>query len=240
MVLDDGNLFLGGSGFTPSPVTSINGKDATLYLEQLGLLQGLQDPDAQWDYLMYSPARNAVGQGRGAFLSTDTVLGSVTTLGFANGTQSVYENFARINQDFTGVVDGATFYNTFLSGRGTTTVPQTNLTAPSPTRSTTTPTLTGYPEPVIVDSAGSIAGFFPTDAGLRDTAVLVIFTFAPEDQGGSVSIASQTVTTFLAMCKSAGKKNLVIDLTENPGGAIVLGDDIFKQVRIYKIFWRPY
>ena len=190
---------------------------------------------------MYSPARNAVGQGQGAFLSTVTVLGSTTTLGFANGTQNVYENFARINQDFTGVVDGMTFYNTFLSGKGTPTAPQTSsTTAPSPTRSTATPTLTGYPEPVIVDSAGSIAGFFPTDAGLQDTAVLVIFTFAPEDQGGSADIASQTVTTFLAMCKSAGKKNLVIDLTENPGGDIVLGNDIFKQVRLYKIVWRPY
>ncbi|MCJ1360620.1 MAG: hypothetical protein MMC33_010628 [Icmadophila ericetorum] len=227
--LSDGLLFLSGSGFTPSPVISINGQDATLYLQQLGLsLGGFQDPDAQWNGLMYTPARLATGSGFGQFLGGLSPLGSTTTLGFANGTQTTYNNLAQTIQNFTGVIDGPTFYNNFLSGKPS---PSTgSTTAPSPTGSMPAPTLTGYPTPVVVDTAGAVAGFFPTESGLRDTAVLSIFTFEPESQGGTALQSSQVVSSFLASCRSAGKTKLVIDLTANPGGDIALGDDIFKQL----------
>ncbi len=44
--------------------------------------------------------------------------------------------------------------------------------------------------------------------------------------------AQDAVTEFLQKSKKAGMKKLVIDLQGNGGGVVLLGIDLFKQVRI--------
>jgi len=99
----------------------------------------------------------------------------------------------------------------------------------SSTASSVIPTatrLTGYPTPVAVSDDLTLSGYFLTDAGFNDTAVLVLQQMSEEDPASFQS----TMTRFMNACRQQNKKRLVIDIQGNPGGTVSLGYEVFKQL----------
>lgn len=86
-----------------------------------------------------------------------------------------------------------------------------------------------YPNPVIDQAGGDIGGYF-LDGDHGDVAVLSASSFEGSGAQGSVAF-QETIEKFLSECKKAGKKKLIVDVTGNGGGTILLGYDMFKQVR---------
>ena len=267
----------------PSPIDTINGEDVNSFLEYLSLSNNLQDPDALWNNLMYNPAFLTLGGGPGGGLFSN--LGSIypddyTIVTFTNGSNYTYPNSAIVQEDFTNVTDGESFYQKFCTGTGsessgadsssatataaasTATASTTGASADgfgiadlimqgfdsadspssasasaavstlaaSPTAaSTNSYTATpAYPTPVVRHSDNLIAGYYLDDAAYDDVAVLSVPSFVGSD--GSVPEFQQVAQTFLAESKAAGKTKLVIDLSANGGGTVLLGYDLFKQL----------
>lgn len=150
--------------------------------------------------------------------------GPTTSLTFANGTTVELENLAEVFGNMTGVVDGPTMYKKFC-----TPVPMNASTAaitaappPAPARSS----LMGYPEPVIATQDGALTGYYLSGEGLNHVAVIAIKSFYPKSLAEFQAVTSD----FLREASAAGKKKLVIDFQNNPGGFILLGYDFFRQL----------
>ena len=222
------------SSFTPSALTSIDGEDVYTFLEAEAQGNFLQDPDAAYNILFYSPAFEAAAPGwKGFFAGSGrqgyVYPGATTTFAFENGTTFVYENTASVKGDFSGVTDGNSFYQVFCTGP-----PDSTPTSASTTTavSTATPTATasgpvvpaGYPTPVVITPDQSAAGYYIPD--LPDVAVLSLLSFDPD-----VPVDFQmAVQEFFADALAAGKTKLVIDLSANGGGLILQGYDTFRQL----------
>ena len=172
-----------------SPVTQIDGQDAVEYLLNWSEYGSLQDPDALWNNLFYSPAQVALGSsgsgvgifagaGRGRYIYP----GDSTTLTFANGTSKTSENFASILQPFDGISNGEdlytqyfaqpedSYYNIFnfnpfdpsMSAAPSSTASSTasaTAEAPASTAATSTPN-PGYPSPVVINPSNENSGYF--------------------------------------------------------------------------------
>lgn len=156
----------------------------------MSLLGALQDRDALYNTMFYSPALYAAnkgdwqgyygGSGRFGFLWP----GPNTTVVFENGTTRTYKTTARVVGDFSGISDGTSFYDKYCNG----TVPVTEVATPTTPGPTSTPTAAptgnltappplGYPTPVVIASDQSAAGYFLPNS---DVAVLALLTYAPE------------------------------------------------------------
>lgn len=93
-----------------------------------------------------------------------------------------------------------------------------------------------YPNAVIDKPGGDLAGYF-LDGDYSDVAVLSASSFEGAGTKGSI-VFQDTIEKFLSECKKAGKKKLIVDVTGNGGGTILLGYDMFKQVRSnYTAVW---
>ena len=99
--------------YTPSPVTEIDGEDATKFLERASQFGSLQDRDALYNNLFYGLAQVSLGSdgtgtgmftggGRGRYVYP----GPTTTLKFANGSSHVMENYANVWTTFRGIETG--------------------------------------------------------------------------------------------------------------------------------------
>ncbi|KAI0874006.1 hypothetical protein GGS24DRAFT_361711 [Hypoxylon argillaceum] len=221
-----------------SVVKQINGVDAEKFLSDwVFAVSSNQDADAAYNSLFYEKAYEAEIASRGYFQNGGRVRyvypGSSTTLKFANGTSVTRSNQARIKGNWSGVVDGPSYFAKFAPGAATAAAAKASPT-PAPT-STATPTATpspalkavpGYPAPVISSSDGIISGYYLEGAGFEDTAVLVALSFAPSDQVEFQQVAQD----FFAAAKAAGKTNLVVDVSVNGGGYIFSGYDLFRQL----------
>ncbi|KAK5989469.1 Peptidase S41 family ustP-like protein [Cladobotryum mycophilum] len=213
-----------------SIVKRINGKKAVKYVESLAFSSSpAQDLDAAYNSMFYSPAKNADRSGgpdafSGEFPSTLIYPGPTTTIAFANGTRRTMDNIAVVVANLSGVTDGASLYSKLWD--------LTDILPRMPTQ--TSPHRTGngqvphYPEPVISTENSLVSGYYLTGEGLEDVAVLSIIHFpifaydAPQFQS--------VVQKFLRKAADAGKTKLVVDLQANPGGAIYLGYDLFRQL----------
>jgi hypothetical protein len=216
---------MGTYGFTPSPVSTINGEDAVAFLENWSQLGALNDPDSLYNSVFYSKPFAAElptwqgyfdGSGRFGYIFP----GLTTTLGFKNGTTRTYKSVANVIGDFTGVTDAQTMYEVFCNPSPP---PATPPTPPTPTPGQPAP---GYPEPVVISADFVVSGYFLNSPGNQDVAVLSMLTFEPKVPAEFQSV----VQTFLAKAKAAGKKKLVIDLSANGGGYILQGYDTFRQL----------
>lgn len=85
--------------------------------------------------------------------------------------------------------------------------------------------LIGYPDPSIVATDNSIAGYYLTGAGFEDVAILSALNFAPQDPAEFQHIVEE----FCIEATKAGKTKLIIDLSANGGGYILQGYDLFRQ-----------
>jgi C-terminal processing protease CtpA/Prc len=79
---------------------------------------------------------------------------------------------------------------------------------------------------------GDVAGYF-LDGEHADTAVLSVTSFASNGDQSVFQGFQTVVAKFLAACKEAGKTKLILDMTNNGGGTIFVGYDLFKQVSIF-------
>jgi hypothetical protein len=145
----------------PSPRPQTNGQDAVEFLTTWDQLGALQDPDALYNNVFYEKAFEAqtennwkgyfAGSGRFGCINP----GANTTVTFENGTTNTYNNYVGVIKNFSGVVDGDTFFQTFCSGPHIQAIPS-NVTypmlTPPPLLQMATTTAAGYPTLVVISS----------------------------------------------------------------------------------------
>jgi len=226
----------------PRAIVKINGEDAATVIERRNAVFSIyQDADSQWNSVMRSYAFPAASTYVAASLDYQ---GPTLTLTYDNGETRTEDNFAIIRDgaNFTGVTNGEDYYNRFCNPdtapMATAAAATSTTTVSIPTSSPTiaaAPTISGYPFPVIRDSgSNTTSGYFLNGTGYEDVAVLAVSSFSPGGDMGFVEYMTnfqKVVEEFLALCKTNGKKKLVIDLAANGGGYIVAGYELFNQVR---------
>ncbi|KAF9629447.1 Peptidase S41 [Lasiodiplodia theobromae] len=235
--------------FTPSAVSQIDGEAAATWLENWSQYGSLQDRDALYNNVFYELAvvsLGSSGSGMGTFTGGGrgrwVYPGANTTLSFENGTEYTMQNFAKVLVPFDGVDSGEALYKTFFTTpqdtsfhngepESTAAAASSSAAAATSTSSSATATATpapGYPPPVVRMSTNYIGGYYiDDDPAYADVAVLGVASFV----GGSGQAEFQsTAREFLAEARAAGKTKLVIDVSANGGGTILLGYDLFKQL----------
>lgn len=139
--------------------------------------------------MFYSPAMNAAADGdwQGYYGGTGRFgyvwPGPSTDVTFENGTTVNYRTVARVAGDFSNITDGASFYAKYCTG----TKPVTEVATPTTPGPTATATSTGnpegnltasapvgYPQPVVIASDQSAAGYYLPNS---DVAVLSLLTY---------------------------------------------------------------
>ncbi|KAI9744137.1 MAG: hypothetical protein M1818_002289 [Claussenomyces sp. TS43310] len=226
-----------------SAVKLIDGVDASTFVQNWAYTASFnEDADAAYNSMFFEKALLAAGESNGGYFAnmgrTRYIYpGATITLTFTNGQVATHRNIAHVKGDFTGVVDGETFYQQFCA---VTTAQSTNEAANSTTTtsafasstisatSTASPTeiiATGYPTPVITTNDTIVSGYYLEGDGVDDVAVLSVLAFESESTVEFQAIAQD----FLADAVRDGKKKLVIDLSANGGGYILQGYDLFRQ-----------
>lgn len=114
--LADSNFSL---GYQPSPITSINGEDAVIYLTEFARKNsiGMIEPHGDWNQLMRSAAQDIQGY-RNTFSTATFYPGDTITFELENGT-SLTEQFQATYYDLgdTGPLQtGGDFFNSFVLG----------------------------------------------------------------------------------------------------------------------------
>ncbi|KAG5294666.1 peptidase S41 family protein [Histoplasma ohiense] len=222
--------------FTPSPIEEIDGEDATEWLRKLSYEGSYQDPDALYNDLFWSIPTDANGGYGGFYGQIGVYTGPSITFKFENGTVNKYENRASFSAPFTDVVDGKSFYEKFCSSKLGLPFKKSrrdDIWKDAPMNPGVAPRASEnsrplYPNPVIDQAGGDIGGYF-LDGDHGDVAVLSASSFKGSGAQGSVAF-QETIEKFLSECKKAGKKKLIVDVTGNGGGTILLGYDMFKQL----------
>ncbi|EXJ74024.1 uncharacterized protein A1O5_02318 [Cladophialophora psammophila CBS 110553] len=228
------------TGYAPSPVKSIDGIDVVSFLLTQSMIFRSQDPDVLWNMLFATPAL----QWNPLFQFPVFYPGPSTNVTFANGTTFQYPNDALVNLPLDGVNTGDDAFSVFCSeafdtytqtdyASTTSSAASTTSQAPATTEAPpSSPTIPGYPYPVIKHSAGSVAGYYLNDTGLTDVAVLQIIGFeaANSDLQEYEREFQSVVEKFLDASVKTGKRKLIIDLQGNGGGFVDLGTDTFAQL----------
>ncbi|KAI8251068.1 Peptidase s41 family protein [Colletotrichum sp. SAR11_239] len=193
----------------------------------------------------------------GAFARQTKYDGNSTDVVWTNSSQKSFSNIATSELSFKGVVDGNTFFKTFCTGltgakSRTSTgkekeVISPGILGPVPTIPTGTyhlnsrakrqsiPSAGAYASAVAEAETGTVAGYFLTDNGFSDVAVLKIISFSnPNDTKYDETFFNNdfqvTIQSFLEQCISQKKQKLIIDLRENGGGNTNLLIDAFMQL----------
>lgn len=112
------------------------------------------------------------------------------------------------------------------SPTATTTPSSTSEPTPQPSGSDPNFSMPGFPEPFNSDDDSTLAGYFLQAPGLENTAVLAVFSFDPTNTQSFIS----TLETFLDACRRQHKSHLIIDVSGNGGGNILLAFETFKQL----------
>lgn len=205
-----------------SPIILINGVGAESYIEQLSSLQELEDPDARYNSMLANVPINGQGVSQpGAFTEPSIYPGvSSFNLTYANGTEEQIPLLAAIpaSVGFNFTTGEQLFEATCLphpnSGSDSSSTSSAALMAPSPAPQ-------NYPNPIVKDPFNFAVGYFPTDAGLEDVAVLSVPTFETAGTGipdNESAIFADEAQQFVNQAVAAGKKKFIIDVTGNGGG----------------------
>ncbi|KAJ5980492.1 Interphotoreceptor retinol-binding [Penicillium waksmanii] len=204
-----------------SPLVSINGTDAAKFLETYAFSQALQDRDAQYNRIFPASARSVTNTPIGVnglwTSSTEWSEGSELTIEYGNGTKQTIEKKASPTERFFSYDNGTELYTVNCIPRTLNSAFSTSSTEEASSE------VPGLPDTTWKNSAGSVAGYFSKLTGLEDTGILFLPTFS-----SSPSDVSRVTVEFLKNATEAGKKNILIDLTGNPGGSISIGLDLFK------------
>lgn len=218
------------SSGTISPVSRINGDDIQDALGKLADTLNNQDPDANYNALLYSQSMDSMRSSNpyGVFNDGIHYFGNQTVLDFANGTQRTYQNVAGALQSFFGIQSGEDVFQKFCDGQSTTAISALNSTATTPAARITQ--AKGYPLPITVENtSAAVSGYF-LDTDGSDVAVLSIPSFLTTPNNTVQIGFSAVVSSFLQSATQAGKQKLVIDCRSNGGGDLELAYDTFKQL----------
>ncbi|KAJ5887479.1 Interphotoreceptor retinol-binding [Penicillium taxi] len=204
-----------------SSIKTINGTDVARYLESYALGQTLQDPDAQYNRLFPALVRSITGTPvdvNGIWASTaDWKDGSEIIIKYENGTSQTIQKTATPKERFFDYQNGTALFKTKC-------LPQSSSLDSSTTAGTEEASgVTGLPSTTWSNSDYSIAGFFSNLTSLQDTGILFVPTFSSNPK----EIAQMTID-FLHNATLAGKKNILIDVTGNPGGYLTIGIDMAR------------
>lgn len=235
----------------PSPLKTINDRDAADYLENLWTHNVYHDADARYNSFFPNPAARTLDMDSGGqfYLTQGLYDGATTTFGFVNGSQVVKENVAMIREffNFTDVADARSFFAKFCQGE-TPSVTKSQMPRHTPTgriarksHSTTATEMalpTGYPRPLIAQSGLSVQGYHLNGIGYGEVAVLALPNFQPvaeptKDLGGTITgflEAQKILKEFIERSAAAKRSKLIVDLRGNSGGTIDMAFELFKQL----------
>lgn len=226
-------LGLSTANSTPSAVTTINGQDVS-HIAQYG--QGLQDLDALYNSVFDSPASAGANSGIGYGTAGRFTKHDDTTLyTFDNGTSRLVNATAVITPAAATAIPetGKDYYKLLTSSASnssSSSLSATPTSSSSPSLSPSTlPLGPQYPPSTVERSQDFVSGYFMNETENSDVAVLNIASFDAEE----LAIQFQTLedsAAFLAECETAGKRRLIIDVRNNPGGSIYLGYALFQQL----------
>ncbi|KIW13034.1 hypothetical protein PV08_08221 [Exophiala spinifera] len=214
-------------GWEPSAISKLNDIDIVEWLtyEALNTTFTFQDPDANYNFLFYS---NTGSDGAFFANAESRYNGTDMTVNFKNGSTASYGWVAATAKSFAAVEDGTSFYNAFcnVTQKLSNTDPGSSAATSdaSPGASDPNQLRPLYPKALVISDDASIAGYFSESD--PDTAILSINGFSE----GAAPSAQQTMTSFLNMCREQNKTRLIIDLSQNGGGTIMLAYDYFKQL----------
>ena len=219
------------TSFTPSAVKTIDGIEATTFLQAQSLVQPFQDPDALYNLDYFELAR---ATSLSTFESPQLYPGPKTDIVFTNGSTLSVPNFAVVLKNLAGISTGADVYSAYCTPSPSAAVFSAAATSQSVPTSTTSsliagPTVPGYPYPVVKHSDDVVSGYFLNGTDVDDVAVLAIPSYGPVSKGGGTEF-QKVVSAFLKAARQAGKTKLVVDVQTNPGGIIDLGLDTFAQL----------
>lgn len=154
----------------------------------------------------------------GIWVSTaDWSDGSQVTLKYDNGTTQTVDKSAVPKERYFSYTNGTSLYKVNCIPRGLPTAESSSSNAEVAS------SLPGLPETQWHNSANSIAGYFSNLTGLEDTGIIFLPTFSSNPQD-----AAQVAIEFLHNATIAGKKNILIDVSANPGGYLSIGLDLFR------------
>ncbi|KAH6844535.1 hypothetical protein B0I37DRAFT_312394 [Chaetomium sp. MPI-CAGE-AT-0009] len=214
-------------GYTPSPVSTIDGIPALEFLQKESVKNGrCHDPDARFNSqfpslandaaLVYTPAQPATLDLR------DT-----TTVQCQNGTEFKFNNFAFVRGNFTNITSGVDLYNDY--GRSNGTGPRTSESENYVLlEKNYTSHFVGYPEAINVTKGGQLAGFLPESPEFSDVAVLSVTSFmgtlGPDTYTTPPSADFQefynVTVDFIRAAKAANRTKLILDVQGNSGGLV--------------------
>ncbi|KAH8429119.1 uncharacterized protein LDX57_006789 [Aspergillus melleus] len=218
-----------------SPIVSINGEKAESYLKNISHHQAYQDPDARYNKVFDSLTRYPENMNMLGSWSADPAFlaGHVEfDVKWANGTgkkvhvQSMPTAKYRFNY-----TDSRTLFQDYCiippDSFGQEGDAEADLTTAAAWPAL--PASPFLPKAVMRDPYNLISGYFPEDPEWKDLAVLLVPSFATSEKGNDEPLAfANSATQFIQEAKKAGKKKLIIDLSNNGGGFIASGMDLFK------------
>lgn len=235
--------------YHPSAVLSIDGVPVHDWLEDDAVhnVANYQDPDAQYNALFSSIAGYAAGKA-GTTLITNWEIPDNYTIQFQNGSSLVVENEILFlpSTDFSGIRNGEDFHERFEIPPKRTPVEPVPTATPTdeevlPTETEAAPEETdipGYPKPWVKHSMNSMAGYFLDGDDYKDTAVLSILSFLPVgfdlnnlyDFNMTKFILEGTAVfvDFVKQAKKEGRDKLILDLSANGGGSVVLAQQVYR------------
>ncbi|UKZ67911.1 uncharacterized protein TrAtP1_009071 [Trichoderma atroviride] len=215
---------------TAPVITKINGVEASKFvLDTVTTASFNQDADAAYNSMFYSKGFTAASGGSEGYFSSGGRVryiyqGPNTTFTFDNGTSATFENTASVKANFTGIVDGQSYFDTLcvltIDG-GPREEPAATISARAQSGQ-----VPGYPAPVLATDDGIVSGYYLEGEGFDDVAVLSLLTFEPSSPRQFQAV----IQNFFAEAVTAGKTKLVIDFQGNGGGLIGLGYDLYGQL----------
>ncbi|KAJ6255810.1 hypothetical protein Dda_9420 [Drechslerella dactyloides] len=228
-------------------IVEIDGLPVVDYLNKIAFGNGLQSPHARYNSLFPGKGLRGGVLNNGYFRNRRRYPGKDGfSVKFADGTTEDFQFFATIAGDFKKVTNAASFYDVFVKGgqmlkaarnpRCGADSDDRKLNRPgrmgkkpdlwkTPAESIPVSEPEGDLQPVLQDAGGIFAGFFLKS----DTAVIQLLSFAPECWS-DVPATIKTIGRFLDMCRQKGTKKLILDITNNGGGYIMMGYDLFMQL----------
>ncbi|RAQ69253.1 peptidase S41 family protein [Aspergillus flavus] len=231
--IDDAEMKLRGTEAAISSVYRIEDMDPVYYLQaNIGVTIGLQDPDARYNHLFPSPAAAFSGMYTGGLWTNN--LGSWPgkanqTVEFSNGTKLTVETTASVmldrGLDFSS---GESLFQTACmpNKESRPPDPRPSLAVGKPPYSIPLGGPSMYPDPIIHHKKDFVRGYYLHEERLEDVAVLQLPTFRLIGES-PVSLARVAVQ-FLECARKDGKEKLIIDLSNNMGGDINLGFNLFR------------
>ncbi|KAM0354240.1 hypothetical protein ACHAPU_001281 [Fusarium lateritium] len=231
---------LGLLSYRPSAVKSINGTPIVEWLENDAALSvaNVQDPDAQYNGLFASPPRNAARQ-EGHTLFSQFEIPDTYTIEFYNGSKREVVNEILVPPmvDLSGIESGEDFHQHIEVTPDNTTSKDPPKHKRRSAKETRSRFITGYPRPIVKHSDNSVAGYFLAGKGYEDTAVLSILGFLPVgvdiigadfDMSKFILEGQDVVVEFIRQAKAAGRDKLIIDMSANSGGSVILAHSIYR------------